>query len=482
MTIKLPEHFRERMKELLASEYDEFEASYGRPAQAGLRLNPLKTGKPGQADKIAPAWREQPVPWCPTGYYLPEGARPGKHPHYHAGIYFIQEPSAMAPVELLDVKPGDRVLDLCAAPGGKSTQIAGKLAGSGLLVSNDNHPDRAKALLKNIELAGVRNAVVLNETPERLSGRFAGFFDKILVDAPCSGEGMFRKDPDMLRAYDAYGVDRCSAMQRSILAEAVKMLKPGGTLVYSTCTFSAEENEGVIAELLKDRPELETVEAPLRHLFAPGRPEWLGEGGAGSLADSLRRTVRLWPHRIRGEGHYAAVIRKHPDAADSEPSRAPREDRSLPAPTRSEWSAAEETLRECVNAPIEKDRRWATFGGLLTLVPEGLPSLEGLRVVRPGWAVGSFKKGRFAPSHALALGIAAEDAIRSVDFGADHPYTIRYLKGETLETGADELKLSPGAGPKGFVLVTADGFPLGWAKWQDGYLKNEYPPAWRWTP
>lgn len=326
MAVQLPGPFAERMEALLGEEYQQFIKTYEAEPAGGIRVNTLKL--------TVDEWLERspfelaPVPWCPSGFYTAPGVRPGKHPYYHAGLYYIQEPSAMAPGELLGAVPGDRVLDLCAAPGGKSTQIAAKLQGQGLLVSNDLHPDRTKALAKNLELYGVRNAVVLNETPERIASAFPGFFDRVLVDAPCSGEGMFRKDEDMHRQWDEGTPGKYADMQREILRSAAKALAPGGTLVYSTCTFAPEENEGMILAFLREHPEFEVQPVPEGAGYGPGLTDWPGRepGTSAGSADesaadearrkSLRGTARLWPHKVKGEGHFAAVLRHIGEGVD----------------------------------------------------------------------------------------------------------------------------------------------------------------------
>ncbi len=581
---KLPHKFTEKMKKLLGAEFDNFMSSYDDQRLYGLRVNRLKL----EADR----WRElspfgkdtRPIPWCAEGFYYREGERPGKHPHYHAGLYYIQEPSAMAPVELLDVQPGQRVLDLCAAPGGKSTQIAAKLQGQGVLVTNDNARERTKALAKNIELAGVRNAIVLNEEPERLAPVFAQWFDRILIDAPCSGEGMFRKDESMIADWEKHSVQRCSGMQRDILRHAAAMLAPGGLLVYSTCTFSPEENEQQIADFLAEREDFEIV--PVKHRFGwqPGRPElverdWTdGEredaaAPQASLLDhsltagrlqSLEGTVRLWPHRLEGEGHYAAVLRRSGEGPASEPelgqleapassfssegttgefvrvsgkrerqaalagavvserrtkeaardagrrtsdqrlsraekrtvsergwkpsgriadfngggqsSRSERTGRELEAPEETWLSQAAQILAGTFVA----QGRLVAYGSKIYLQPHGVPSLDGLRVVRAGWYVGEADKGRLAPSHPLALGLSRKEAARSINWSADQPETLRYLKGETVFAEESELELQTGVTAKGYVLVCTDGFPIGWAKFAGGMLKNELPTGWRW--
>lgn len=516
IAVTLPKLFVQRMQDLLGEEFPAFMASYEEPRYYGLRMNPLKVEK----DDFLRAcpFRLSPVPWAEEGFYYEEGERPGKHPFYHTGLYYIQEPSAMVPVELLDVKPGEAVLDLCAAPGGKTTQIAGKLRGSGLLVANDNQPDRVKALAKNIELFGVRNAVVLNEVPERMAPRFAGFFDKILIDAPCSGEGMFRKDEDMVRHWDEHTVAKYSAMQQDILHHASVMVKPGGRIVYSTCTFSPEENEWIIAGFLDGHPHFRVVPIPLAHGLGAGRPDWVpvaGEafGGAGGgfsreSAEAAAGTARLWPHRLRGEGHYAAVLERVSDVEDEVQPISSRHNPGIGSAE--EFGAAESKGRvkrsggkrkqggrpeTAAPVPISLEP-WQSFqrdqlgrildgipvvyGETLFLGPHGIPDLAGLKVARPGWHVGSLRRGRFEPSHALAMGLHPDEVSRVLPMAADSGEIIRYLKGETLSVEESRILRAEGESAKGYVLVSAGGFSVGWGKWADGMLKNEYPAAWRW--
>ncbi|ALS21038.1 RsmB/NOP family class I SAM-dependent RNA methyltransferase [Paenibacillus naphthalenovorans] len=488
--LMLPEAFLDKMERLLGAESADFLASYHKERLYGLRVNSLKL-KPSRFQELT-NFRLEPVPWTETGFYYREEDRPGKHPHYHAGLYYIQEPSAMAPAELLDVRPGDRVLDLCAAPGGKTTQLAGKLQGTGVLVANDVHPDRVKALVKNIELSGVRNAVVLNENPDKLVEPFAGYFDKILVDAPCSGEGMFRKEEDMAKAWRPDWPGKYAAIQRILLRQAARMLRSGGRLVYSTCTFSPEENEAIIAEFLEAHPLFEVEPIPERSGWMPGRPDWLGE--QGGRAAEVAGTAKLWPHRLAGEGHFVAVLRHRGQAAPEEAgarpvvtqaaAKAPRREGKRPA------KAAAADPREALARFAAEQLAAAPYdaaglvcrGEHVYAAPMGLPPLDGVRVIRPGWYLGSAAGQRFVPSHALAMGLRAEEALRTVTFTADDPRAVRYLKGETLMHAPDELRTAgEGVPAKGYCLVCIDGFPAGWAKWQDGLLKNEYPPGWRWT-
>jgi NOL1/NOP2/sun family putative RNA methylase len=505
----LPEVFTSKMKGLLEDEYPAFLASYDDTRYYGLRVNTLKC----RVDSFLKltSMKLKPIPWTVNGFYYNETDRPGKHPHYHTGLYYIQEPSAMAPVELLEVNPGDKVLDLCAAPGGKSTQIAAKLAGLGMLVVNDIHSDRVKALVKNMELCGAKNAVILNEQPEKLTRPFRHFFDKILIDAPCSGEGMFRKEEEMAKAWQPNWVQRYSAMQRELLEQAAVMLRPGGRIVYSTCTFSPEENEAMIAQLLDAYPEFEVVPVSASYGFSRGRPEWVDEGGhtsSGVISEASRQavygTARLWPHHIQGEGHFAAVLQHKGQLANAadEPaalaaevvSKAAKPDKALRRQQPGQGHrGASSTAKPPVDLelfhrfmeeliPANTAHNLILHGEHVYSAPEQLPDLSGVRVIRPGWYLGSVKKHRFEPSHALAMGLNPEEAVRTLMLEAGSVEAIRYLKGETLEISESQLvRKIESAASKGYCLVCMDGYPAGWGKWQDGILKNEYPAGWRWT-
>lgn len=514
MTVQLPSVFLDRMRELLGDEYEAFLSSYDDPRHAGIRVNTLKIGLDSFL-KLSP-FALRPIPWCEAGFYVDERVKPGKHPYYHAGLYYIQEPSAMAPAELLNVSEGDRVLDLCAAPGGKSTQIAARLNGKGVLVTNDIHAERTKALAKNIELYGVRNAVVLNEAPERIARAFPHYFDKILIDAPCSGEGMFRKDEGMARQWERHSIEKCTVMQRDILKTAAAMLAPGGRIVYSTCTFAPEENEAMIAEFLLGNPDFEVVPVPRDAGIAPGRPDWLWlsseEGGVmASVPEEIKKQTagcgRLWPHKVEGEGHFVAVLERNREAHVPEAKLAGGHERIASRQSGATRGGAEArpALRSRQAAGADKRgfgeretldswRAFAaehlraelpgtklTFGGNVYLSPVAKEQLDGLKVVRPGWYAGTVKNGRFTPGHPLATALAPSEAARTLDLSVDGGEAVRYLKGETLEIEASRVHTRDGANPKGYVLVTVDGYSLGWGKWQNGLLKNEYPAGWRWT-
>lgn len=529
MAVHVPMAFLEKMQQLLGSDYSAFLSSYDNPRYAGIRVNTLKISVESFL-RLSP-FELKPVPWCPTGFYVQEGQKPGKHPYYHAGLYYIQEPSAMAPVEMLDVSPGQRVLDLCAAPGGKTTQIAAKLQGEGVLVANDIHADRTKALAKNVELYGVRNAVVLNESPERIADAFPAYFDKILIDAPCSGEGMFRKDEDMARQWEVHSTSKCTVMQKDILKSAAAMLASGGRIVYSTCTFAPEENEAVIAWFLDRHPDFELVPLPKEPGFSPGRPEWLyrlnAEGGdAAFSSESASLTAqcgRLWPHQVEGEGHFLAVLQHKGPAVSrdngaegqlarggqmSVRGREPQQTSpgSKPGKTNrrpvghSHTGKASKGRESAGKVPGERElldcwKQFASehvtaklpgqpllFGGHVYQSPLPKERLAGLKTVRPGWYAGTVKNGRFAPGHPLATALSAGEANRVLNLSQENGEAVRYLKGETLNVPASRIECRGIQGfPKGYVLVCVDGVSLGWGKWIDGMLKNEYPAGWRWT-
>jgi NOL1/NOP2/sun family putative RNA methylase len=475
LTTKLPAPFVARMEQQLADEMAAFLATYAHGRYYGLRVNTLKI-EVGRFLARSP-FDLRPIAWTDQGFYYEENDRPGRHVDYHAGLYYIQEPSAMAPVEYLGVRPGDKVLDLCAAPGGKSTQIAAKLQGRGLLVSNDQSAERTKALVKNLELFGVTNALVMNELPHRMSRKWPNFFDKILVDAPCSGEGMFRKDEEMWREWSESSVARCVLMQTDILQHAAAMLAPGGTLVYSTCTFAPQENEWIVARFLRAHPDFAVLPVALAPGFVHGRADWLApeEATDEALSAAVAQTVRLWPHKLAGEGHFLAVLQKRAAAA-AEVEQVSAGSGGAPVrfaafPEMNDFFAL--TLHG--DGPTAWSDRTIAYGDHVYRLHPLTPPLDGLKVVRPGAYLGMLKKRRFEPAHALALMLRPEQVRYSLSFAADDERLLRYLRGETLTV--DEPKWA-GIG-KVYVLVCVDGYALGWGKWQDGMLKNEYPQAWR---
>ncbi|MCI6957586.1 MAG: RsmB/NOP family class I SAM-dependent RNA methyltransferase [Candidatus Faecousia sp.] len=427
----LPKEFLARMERQLGEEYPDYLASLQRPRAAALRFNPLKGEPPRVPFGLTP------VPWEPMGFYFDPDARPGLLPFHEAGVYYLQEASAMAPVVLLAPQPGERVCDLCAAPGGKSTQIAGRMRGEGFLLCNEYSPKRAKILSRNIERMGVANALVTNETPERLAKALPEYFDRLLVDAPCSGEGMFRKEEAAVTDWSEETVAMCARRQGEILREAAKLVRPGGLLVYSTCTFAPQEDEEAVAAFLSEHPE-----------FIPEPPPapWFTPGPNGSF--------RLWPHKLMGEGHFAAVLRR---MGTGELPPAPRGGEALPK----EW---QDFARELgIRLPPGKA---VTFGDTLYWAPAQCPDLRGLKVLRPGLELGQLLRGRFQPAHALALWLP--DCGRQVDFGPESPEMKAYLHGDVL----------PGT-EKGWTRVLCGGYGIGWAKGDGVQLKNHYPKGLR---
>ena len=488
--MELPAAFKERMERMLGNEYGAFLQSYEKERSRGLRLNRLKTDRGTFLEK-AP-FSLQRIPWTEEGYYYGADDRPGLHPYHEAGVYYIQEPSAMAAVSLLDPRPGERILDLCAAPGGKTTQIASLMAGEGLLISNEIHPARAKILSRNVERMGISNAIVTNEEAKRLADAFPAFFDRILVDAPCSGEGMFRKEEEAVKEWSPQNVQRCAARQRTLLNFAASMLKPGGRIVYSTCTFAPEENEGTILAFLSANPDFSVARAPKREGFSRGVPEWGGSlphGPAEKDASlSLRETIRIWPHRANGEGHYIAALQKGGRAEETggtpgrKPAASPFKDKEL---LKYVHAFCKEALSEQAawSAPGQKtggrnySGRMTAWGDQLYLQPSQAPSLSGLRVLRPGLCLGSFKKKRFEPSHALALALKEEEARFCCRLSAGSALLSAYLRGESLS--ASDAHLADGQ--KGWVLMSVDGYSTGWARLSGGILKNHYPKGLRIT-
>ena len=427
----LPEAFLDRMKAQLGEEYEAFLRSLERPRAVALRFNPLKGPQPQLPFTGAP------VPWEPAGFYYEPEARPGLHVYHEAGVYYLQEASAMAPVALLDPQPGERVCDLCAAPGGKTTQIAGRMLGEGFLLCNEWSPKRAKILSRNIERMAVRNALVTNEHPANLAKRFPGFFDRVLVDAPCSGEGMFRKEEAAVTDWSQETVEMCARRQAEILHSAAQLVRPGGRLVYSTCTFAPEEDEEAVAAFLAGHPEF-TPEEVTTPWFVPG------ENGSH----------RMWPHKLLGEGHFAAVLRR--TGSDEADISVPRGEK-LPK----EWVSFAKELG--ITLPEGKA---LSFGQNLYWAPAGLPDISRLKVLRPGLELGTVKKDRFEPAHALALWL--KDCKARQRYGADSEEMKAYLHGDVVPSEV-----------KGWCLVCADDYAIGWGKGDGRVLKNHYPKGLR---
>ena len=453
--MELPKLFEDNMIKLLGDEYKAYKACLDKPMYHGIRINTMKISVEDFL-KINP-FHLKPVPWCDNGFYYDEKLdKPSKHPYYYAGLYYIQEPSAMTPAAVIPVEEGDRVLDICAAPGGKSTELAAKLNGTGVLVSNDISASRAKALLKNLEVFGATNALIISEAPYKLSERFTGYFDKILIDAPCSGEGMFRKSNSMITAWENNGNQLFSDLQVSILKEVVKMLKPGGKILYSTCTFAPLENEKSVEYLLSLDHSLKICEFHKFEDFDNGHPEWSDTGN-----EDLAKCARLWPHRIEGEGHFVALVEKEGASVNTGNSG------SYPIKKAKLTKEAFDFFNG-FNKKFDIDR-FEESQDKLYYIPDTFPAVRGLRILRCGLYLGETKKNRFEPSQSLAMSLKYEDYSNVVDLSADDPRINKYLKGETIE--AD--------GKNGWVLVCVDSYPLGWGKLNNGILKNKYLPGWR---
>jgi 16S rRNA C967 or C1407 C5-methylase (RsmB/RsmF family)/NOL1/NOP2/fmu family ribosome biogenesis protein len=470
---RLPEAFVARMRELLGPEAAAFLDSYRRPAQRAVRANPLKldpAALPGLLG-IGP----DPVPWCPEAFFLPEAARVGSTLAHAAGLCYVQEPSALAVGEALDVRPGQRVLDLAAAPGGKATQVAARLGDDGVVVANEVQRGRVQALADNLDRWGSWRTVLAAETVAGLADRLPGAFDRVLLDAPCSGEGLFRRNPAAAAQWRPGQVRGNAERQRALLADAARLVRPGGVLVYSTCTFAPEENEGQVARFLTTHPDWEVLDLPTHPGFTPGRPDWTAAG-----PPALTRTVRLWPHRLRGEGHFIAKLARRaaetpspghrgrrrgslaePEVGGSGPSTGPRGRGDRRGPVADAWRgfAAEALVEQPLGVRVVGER---VYG----VVDEEVAGAR-VRLVRPGLLLGRMRPGRFEPAH--ALGMAAGPGLERRGRELDDAEAAAWVQGGTL--GHD--------GPDGWTLVRWSGWPLGWGRAVGGTLKNHYPKGLR---
>lgn len=478
---KLPEEFATRMRRQLGEEFEAFLACYEEEGFAGLRVNTQKISVETFL-KLTP-FHLIPVPWTDNGFYYRKEEPVTRHPHYFAGLYYIQEPSAMLPAAVLPVKPGDIVLDLCAAPGGKATELSLRLQGNGLLVANDASPSRAKALVKNLAVWGAGNCCITGEAPQRLLETFGCFFDKILVDAPCSGEGMFRKDTGLIDAWMEKGPDQYAVIQKEILACAVQMLKPGGFLVYSTCTFSEEEDEEVVEEILRRFPEMELCQPEMAEGFVSGRAP-------------CERSIRIWPHRVQGEGHFVTLFHKADDWKKQNDDVARGKDTNIVAlevesaangmpQTETVFAKRMDIRRSNMPDPVKeflellpekiwKDYVYEQIGEQCLLLPAyRLP--RKLRYLRTGIFAGTLKRGRFEPSQPLAMLLDSESFALVLNLRSEDERAIRYLKGETIELTSEEAACFTA----GWVLVCTDGYALGWGKYANESIKNKYYPGWR---
>lgn len=449
MSYPLPEAFVSRMRAQLGRDADAYFAALEAPCQRGLRLNPRKP-LPIQTQNAIDGLQE-PIPWhAALGRYLSLESSAGSDPLHEAGAYYLQEPSAMAPVSVLAPKPGERVLDLCAAPGGKSTQIADALEGKGLLVCNEPVPSRAKILSRNIERMGVRNALVVSAAPETLAPLWARAFDAVLVDAPCSGEGMFRRHPETRAEWTEQSPAGCAVRQGRILACAARMLRPGGRLVYSTCTLNDEENERVIAALLAADAQLHAIPFSL-------------PAGGGRVLNAPEGMLHLYPHELRGEGHFVAMLGKCGQPEADAPF-APAASRLAP-PDKPLLAAYSEFAKPFQPACLPQAN--AQLGAFLISCPE-LPPLTGIKALRAGVQLGALKGKVFAPDHALAMALPLPLALPALPLTREQ--ALLYQRGEALPA-PDALT--------GYALATYQGLPLGFGKASGGQFKNHYPKGLR---
>lgn len=454
--MELPRAFQEKYRQLLGDEAGAFLSSFDQPATSGFRVNPLKPGLPKETLQHSTGR----VSYVPTGYY---GQVNGKSLDHVTGWVYSQEPSAMYVGEVVDPQPGERVLDLCAAPGGKSTHLIAKMQDQGLLVANEIFPKRAAVLASNLERWGTRNTVVLNESPADLEGQFPAFFDRILVDAPCSGEGMFRKDPAGIEYWNPDYPAECANRQRKILQSALKMLKAGGTLVYSTCTFAPEEDEQNIAWLLHQYPALQMVPIKKYPGMDDGRPEWADHN------PELKKAVRLFPHHIKGEGHFIAKLMLR--SQDQKPLKIKKKrhrkqgrDHQLTKEQQQLFSAWQDE-----NIPALHFDHLIRFGEQLYTLPQDMPTIDQLTVPTPGLHLGTLKKKRFEPAFALALFLKPTAAKHSLEITPEQ--WRQYVHGDTFSVDAHLAN--------GWYLLVCQQHSVGFGKLVNGTMKNFFPKGLR---
>ena len=446
---QLPENYLENMKDLLKEDYENYLKSFDEKRVYGLRVNTTKISVEDFL-KISP-FSLKPIPWTTNGFYYNEEDRPAKHPYYYAGLYYLQEPSAMTPAQILPIEEGDFVLDTCAAPGGKSTELASKLNGTGLLFTNDISASRAQALLKNLEKWGAGNIFVSSEDLPKLESSFPSFFDKILIDAPCSGEGMFRKEPSLIQSWIDRGNEYYVSIQKQIVSSALSMLKDGGMMVYSTCTFSPSEDEEIIQYMLSICPSLKIVETNRYELFEPGLNE-------------CSNCIRIYPHKVQGEGHFVALLQKGENTSSNSKKKIKVN------------FIKNEDAQEFFKLINKKfvDGQFELRKDKLYFIPAMQKELKGIRILRSGLYIGECKKNRFEPSQALAMYLKKEEFKQTIDLSIQDDRVIKYLKGETIQVNDIDTKM------KGWVLVCVDGYPLGFGKISKGSIKNKYAQGWRW--
>lgn len=446
------------MKRLLGPEFAAFAASYTQPPLMGLRVNTRKIA-PADFNNISPFALKPVGAYAPAGFVVADESKPGSHPYHAAGLYYLQEPSAMAVAQLVNPQPGEWVLDIAAAPGGKTTHLSALMADTGLLVANDIDARRAAILSENVERWGARQALITNAHPEQLAQQFGPIFDRVLVDAPCSGEGMFRR----IGVFDwsEANVLACARRQTAVLATAATLVKPGGRLVYATCTFAPEEDENSIARFLAEHPDFALAEPERFAGFDRGRPSWVEEGLPRA---GIEKTVRLWPHHFPGEGHFIAVMQR--ENKKPEGSWRPF---GFKAPKSSELKVWREFARVTLRGDWPEEHMLLKNGRLYLLPPEAVETGR-LKLVRYGLLLGEVRPKYFKPGHALALALKPGEVVTTVNFPPDSPEITAYLAGHPLPITTDQLPITDN-----WSLITVNGFPLGWAKASGDQLKNHYP-------
>lgn len=453
MKFELPEKFLQRMKNLLNDDYQLFIDQYNLPPFKGLRINTIKCS-PEKLQALLNV-KLTPSPFSPLSYYIEGNVKLGNNPLHHCGAYYLQEPSASCAVSALNIQQGDKVLDLCAAPGGKSTQIATLLNGTGLIWSNEIVKKRAQILLSNIERMGIKNSVVSSLSPELLCPRLQGYFDKVLVDAPCSGEGMFRKDEQAISEWTEEHTKSCMERQLQILESAKICLKEGGTLVYSTCTFSPYENEMVISEFLKTNPDFKLVDCLQDTNLNFGRK-----------GIDMPQTRRIYP-MDGGEGHFVAKLIKESEATGYTPNEPAENQKNIKANGNIVKQAEE------LYGNIFKNSNCPTFSIVndkIIIKPKETPILTGAGVIRSGVLFGEIKKNRIEPAHNLFTSGCMEDFNNVVDLDVNSPEINSYLLGEEISVNSNI---------KGYTAVCVNGMTLGFGKCSNGQLKNKYPKGLR---
>ena len=450
----LPNEFCERMKLLVGDEYDEFIKSYDTKINQGIRINTSKCVDKEKVLSVLPVLGQ--VEWCEDGYYADKSKLSGNHPYHAAGVFYFQEPSAMTAAEGLPISDDPHILDLCAAPGGKTTHIAARMNGRGVLISNEIITKRAKILSENVERMGLSSTLVTNESPSRLAEKFPSYFDGIIVDAPCSGEGMFRKEPQAVDEWSIEHTLSCAVRQKNILDDAYKMLKQGGYIMYSTCTFSFDENEKV-AQYMAEKYNMEICEIPCLSMLSDGIGDF----------PNIEKCRRVFPHKNMGEGHFAVLLKKTENTENNKAFSKKKLKKSAKPDT--SLNDAIKLYRDFEKNALntELDGKFILFGDTLYLMPEDI-DIEKLRVIRCGLQLGTIKKNRFEPAHALSHALSKECFKNSISFDVNSDEIRKYMHGDIINSTAN-----------GWCAVCADEYVIGWGKASGGQIKNHYPKGLR---